>query len=250
MNREPQHFRIAERTSSASPTLRYVSWRPAKDAPSRSSAVAEERTAEKWTSCSREYSGERRQDRFPKLRREFGRLEGVADPPGDRIDALGPLEVERRHGTGDLLFEDRGVDERLVGLRRDDEPRRHRQALPDQLAQLAGLSPDQREVRVGDVREVHDLRHGSSVLRGGRCRPRGQKTGSTGGRSRGLGPEMSGPREHRGQGVGSTRSSVPFGHFVVVELPSGGHRRCHLGNVLNPSVGKVDQNAICDAGRR
>ncbi len=55
MNREPQHFRIAERTSSASPTLRYVSWRPAKDAPSRSSAVAEERTAEKWTSCSREY---------------------------------------------------------------------------------------------------------------------------------------------------------------------------------------------------
>ena len=51
MNSDPQHFRTATNTFSVPSTFRYVSCSPANEAPSRSSAVALERTAEYRAAC-------------------------------------------------------------------------------------------------------------------------------------------------------------------------------------------------------
>ena len=64
----------------------------------------------------------RLRDDPPHLLGERRRLEPLADPVGDRVDARGLPEVEGGERLGDEVLERRRLDERLVDLGRDHEP--------------------------------------------------------------------------------------------------------------------------------
>ena len=149
---EAQQCRTAASSASSPRTSRNVSCWPAKLASSRSSAVADERTATDGPSSLRAASSS------PATSSGIGGGEQGADA-GRRT--VRPLRVGE--GGEDPLADAGGGDVRPVRVGGEHDAGRDRQAGPGQLAEVRALAAREREIAAPDIGQLPEVPHGTSV---------------------------------------------------------------------------------------
>src|SRR5208282_375588 len=134
----------------------------------------------------RELSNERFVGRLELLLeggREWEGFERLTDPLRSGLDRAGLLGADRFESRRKFRLEIGLVDERLIGLGRQNEPRWNRQSFSYELAELTGFPSDKREVGLRNLREGHDERHRYGFTPPSRARRRrGRSRESTGAR--------------------------------------------------------------------